>query len=71
MLDWALIFLTKLRFSPRVSFDILTYFGTSYIKWHIVLQNKISLDQAVRQEIEQIIIFINISQYLASTALVR
>ena len=53
MLDWALIFLTKLRFSPRVSFDILTYFSTytSYIKWHIVLQNKISLDHAVRQEI--------------------
>ena len=48
MLDWALIFLTKLRLSPRVSFDILTY--TSYIKWHIVLQNKISLDHAVRQE---------------------
>ena len=51
MLDWAFIFLTKLRLSPRVSFDILTYFSTSYIKWHIVLQNKISLDHAVRQEI--------------------
>ena len=51
MLDWDLIFLTKLRFSPRVSFDILTYFSTSYIKWYIVLQNKISLDHAVRKEI--------------------
>ena len=51
MLDWAFIFLTKLRLSPRVSFDILTYFSTSYIKWHIVLQNKILLDHAVRQEI--------------------
>ena len=51
MLDWALIFLAKLRFSPRVSFDMLTYFNTSYIRWHIVLQNKISLDHAVRQEI--------------------
>ena len=68
MLDWALIFLTKLRFSPRVSFDIFTCFNISYIKWHIVLQNKISLDHAVRQEISQIII--NIRQYLASTALV-
>ena len=47
MLDWALIFLTKLRFPPRVSIDIFTYFNTSYIKWHIVLQNKISLDHAV------------------------
>ena len=51
MLDWALIFLAKLRFSPRVSFGVLTYFNTSYIRWHIVLQNKISLDHAVRQEI--------------------
>ena len=50
MLDWALIFSTKLRLSPRVSFDILTYLNISYIKWHIVLQNKISLDHAVRQE---------------------